>query len=374
MHSHTLIYLAHFYSERHEYGKAHAALDDAHACTTLERYPVFHFDAELVRADLLLSEGNREGCEAALRTALAIGARRGYFSSLFWLPRMMERLCAFALERGIEADYVKRLIARRGLQAPAQDIAEWPWPLRVFTLGSFSLERNGEPIHFEGKVPKKPLEMLKALIAHGGREVSNETLCAALWPDAEADAADNAFGITLQRLRKLLGDEQAVNQHGGKLTLDSRRCWVDAWALQDVLERAEAMLRTRHADSDLEAVAERIRELSRGAFLANEREQPWLLPLRDRLKARVTRVVLSLGQGLEQAGKAEAAIELYRRALEQDNLAEELYRRVITCHAKLGQRAEAMATYRRCRELLSVVLGIQPSAETEQLFRALQAA
>jgi DNA-binding SARP family transcriptional activator len=134
------------------------------------------------------------------------------------------------------------------------------------------------------------------------------------------------------------------------------------------------MLRTRNADSDLEAVAERIRELSRGAFLANEREQPWLLPLRDRLKARVTRVVLSLGQGLEQAGKAEAAIELYRRALEQDNLAEELYRRVITCHAKLGQRAEAMAAYRRCRELLSIVLGIQPSAETERLFRAIQAA
>jgi DNA-binding SARP family transcriptional activator len=98
------------------------------------------------------------------------------------------------------------------------------------------------------------------------------------------------------------------------------------------------------------------------------------LPLRDRLKASVTRVVLSLGQGLEQAGKAEAAIELYRRALEQDNLAEVLYRRLITCHAKLGQRAEAMATYRRCRELLSVVLGIQPSAETEQLFLAIVSA
>ncbi|MET1082298.1 MAG: hypothetical protein ABWY12_04480, partial [Burkholderiales bacterium] len=94
MHSHTLIYLAHFYSEQGEYGKAHAALDNAHACTTLERYAVFHFDAELVRADLLLSEGNRDGCAAALRTALPLGARRGYFSNLFWVPRMMERLCA----------------------------------------------------------------------------------------------------------------------------------------------------------------------------------------------------------------------------------------------------------------------------------------
>ena len=33
-----------------------------------------------------------------------------------------------------------------------------------------------------------------------------------------------------------------------------------------------------------------------------------------------------------------------------------------------------MAAYRRCRELLSIVLGIQPSAETERLFRAIQSA
>ena len=57
MHSHTLIYLAHFYGERREYDKAHAALDEARAGTALERYPVFHFDAELVGADLLLARG-----------------------------------------------------------------------------------------------------------------------------------------------------------------------------------------------------------------------------------------------------------------------------------------------------------------------------
>ncbi len=373
MQCHTLIYLAHFYSERHDYDKAHTALKAADARTTLERYPIFHYDAELVRADLLLGEGNREGCEAALRTALALGARRGYYSSMFWVSRMMERLCVVALEAGIETAYVKRLIARRGLRAPTPDIADWPWPLRVFTLGRFSLERNQEPMRFKGKVPKKPLELLKALIAHGGGEVSSETLCGDLWPDGEADAAENALGITVQRLRKLLGDDRAVTQHGGKLALDSHRCWVDAWALQALLHRAERLLRSDSSAEEIEAMAARICDANRGGFLTTEPEQPWLLPLRDRLKARITRVVLSLGQALEDAGKTEAAIELYRRALEQDNLAEDIHRRLIACHVRLGQRAEAMAAYRRCRELLSVVLGIQPSAETEQVCRAVQA-
>ena len=175
-------------------------------------------------------------------------------------------------------------------------------------------------------------------------------------------------------MRKILGDERAVIQQVGKVNLDARRCWVDAWAFDALPDRAEALLRTERNADEVEQMAARICEGNRGVFLANQPEQPWTLLLRDRLRARATRVVLLLGPALEDAGKAQAAIELYHRALEQDNLAEDLYRHLIACHAKLGQRAEAMAAYRCCRELLSIVLGIQPSAETEQLFRATQLA
>ncbi|MCL4762111.1 MAG: hypothetical protein KJ018_10125, partial [Burkholderiales bacterium] len=35
--------------------------------------------------------------------------------------------------------------------------------------------------------------------------------------------------------------------------------------------------------------------------------------------------------------------------------------------------AEALVAFRRCRELLSVVLGMKPSAETERLYREITA-
>jgi len=35
------------------------------------------------------------------------------------------------------------------------------------------------------------------------------------------------------------------------------------------------------------------------------------------------------------------------------------------CQRELGDPAGALSTYRRCRELLSIVLGRQPTAETE---------
>jgi DNA-binding SARP family transcriptional activator len=38
-----------------------------------------------------------------------------------------------------------------------------------------------------------------------------------------------------------------------------------------------------------------------------------------------------------------------------------------------GDQAEALNAFRRCRELLSIVLGLKPSAETERLQREIVA-
>jgi LuxR family maltose regulon positive regulatory protein len=40
---------------------------------------------------------------------------------------------------------------------------------------------------------------------------------------------------------------------------------------------------------------------------------------------------------------------------------------LIECHLARGEQAQALKAYRRCRELLSIVLGLKPSARTEAL-------
>jgi DNA-binding SARP family transcriptional activator len=62
---------------------------------------------------------------------------------------------------------------------------------------------------------------------------------------------------------------------------------------------------------------------------------------------------------------------MYERGIEVDTLAEDLYRRLMRCQLAQGQPAEAARVYRRCREMLSVQLGIPPSAETEALFQTI---
>ena len=56
-------------------------------------------------------------------------------------------------------------------------------------------------------------------------------------------------------------------------------------------------------------------------------------------------------------------------SLELDPLAESIYRRLMELQLHQGRRAEALETYRRCRQILSVVLGLAPCKETEQVHR-----
>ena len=55
-----------------------------------------------------------------------------------------------------------------------------------------------------------------------------------------------------------------------------------------------------------------------------------------------------------------------------DELAEEFYQRMMICHQRNGQVAEAVAAYNRCRQALSSMLGITPSPETEAILKRIR--
>ncbi len=180
----------------------------------------------------------------------------------FWLPKMMTRLCMQALQTEIEVPYVQRLIRQRALipDQPPWHLAHWPWPLKISMLGDFRLEKDGQPLRFSGKVRQRPLTLLKALIAFGGRGVYEEQLTDVLWPDAEGSVGHQSFATTLHRLRQLLGHEQAVLLQGGQVSVDPRYCWIDTWVFEHLLEQAgvQAAGQGRMGSASARALAQEI--------------------------------------------------------------------------------------------------------------------
>ena len=66
---------------------------------------------------------------------------------------------------------------------------------------------------------------------------------------------------------------------------------------------------------------------------------------------------------------ATGQVHVYRRGLDADNLAESFYRGLMRALAAGGNHAEALTAFRRCGELLSIVLGVKPSTAPDRLYR-----
>lgn len=283
-------------------------------------------------------------------------------------PDLAARIADYALQAGIEPDFVRLLITRNALVAPPGASPAWPWRLRVRLLGGFELARDGAPMRSEGKAQQRPLDLLKFLAALGGDNVETAAIMAALWPDADGAAAKTSFDTALFRLRKLLDVEGAILLTGGKLSLARDLVWTDVRAFEQAVDAAQRALDQRSDASALAHAARAVLAAYAGPLLGAE-EAPWIAKPRDALRGRMLRVLLGLGEALEAAADWTTAVDVYRRGLEADNLAEPFYRGLMRALAQLGEHAEALVVFRRCRELLSVVLGLAPSPETERLYR-----
>jgi DNA-binding SARP family transcriptional activator len=324
------------------------------------------FVSLLTGAFFSLAKGEEEKALLCLRQGLEIGQEKGYGGLYLWRPGMLETLCARALEEGIQVPYVTKLVRKADLvpDDARRDLEGWPWPLKIFLFERFRLEKEGRELRFPGKIQQKPLMLLKALVASGGKDVPAEQVIDLLWPEADGDLGHQSLATTLSRLRRLLGNDRVVRIREGRLTLDDRHCWVDAWAFERALEKSGTPAADRKRRPEAMRLLTRATDLYKGAFLPGEK---WAHATRERLRGKFIRAIVELGGMHENDGDWSKATACYQKGLETDPLAEGIYRRLIACHIRRGENSEAVAVYRRCRETLSSVLGVAPSPETERL-------
>jgi DNA-binding SARP family transcriptional activator len=312
----------------------------------------------------------RSNARHLLEAAFAAPRMRQFYDSFDTNPRFGATMCALALTQDVEPEFVRRIIELNGYAPPPEAGPSWPWPVKITTLGRFDVASHDRPLAVPRKAPRKPLELLKALIAAGGRGVDKQRLADFLWNDATADAASAALDMAVMRLRKLLAVPEAVVIEDGKIGLDPERVWLDLWAFDRDVDALQPLLRRADDDAAIAAIGERMLALYRGAFLENEEPQRWLLAARERTRQRFLRSLSDAGRYWERRERWSDAATLYERGLDIDPIAEDLYRRLMRCHLAQRRPAEAARTFQRCREMLLAQLGVPPSTETEALLRS----
>lgn len=319
----------------------------------------------LMRARVAVATGDAAAALPELREGLRIGREHGYQHFYYWPRETLSALFAVALENDIEVDYVHTLILHNKMSPPraAPAPANWPWAVRVFTLGRWRVEVDGAPLTFVGKVQKTPLKLLKALIAFGGSDVSEQTVIDALWPDADGDAARQTLATTLSRLRKLVGGNAIIRQDA-RLSINAEFVWSDIAAL-----RALHLLQER----DERRVLRDIKDLYRGRFLVDDDDAHWATPMRERIHKLTIATLVQVARKALVAERHDDAISACEQGIDLDETAEPLYVSALQAFAAVGRTSDAVKLYRQCQQVLATHLGTVPSHETQTAYQAVLA-
>ncbi len=238
--------------------------------------------------------------------------------------------------------------------------------LEFRVLGPVQAVRDGRELALGG--PRRRAVLALLLVA-GGRVVPAEQLAEELWEGSPPPGAAGTLRSHVSRLRALTGPDAALIARGGGYALvagpdqlDAARFERLAGAGRDALEHGEPA-----------AAASRFREalgLWRGRALADVAEVEPLAREGARLEelrllATEGRVDadLALGQHAEVIGELEGLVAEYP-------VRERLWRLLVLALYRAGRQADALAAYRRAREMLAAELGIEPGEELRALEQA----
>ncbi|NUQ12050.1 MAG: tetratricopeptide repeat protein [Gemmatimonadaceae bacterium] len=326
--------------------------------------PADAHDWERVREKLRSALG-----EAAFERAWASGLTQ---SPSIVLARVLE-MFGLTMAGDVAAPSASSPVESPPAAAPlfAQSVPAAPGPaLRVLALGPLEIQCDGVTVPITAWRAARPRELLLFLLCHrAGR--TRDQIALAFWPDAAPAQIKNNFHVALHYLRKAIGRAELV-------LFDRERYRVN-WDLGVEFDVADFETAVRDAlrqpPSELPAAALRdALARYRGDFLEDAGAGDWHLELRDHLRRLYVDGLLALGTHEEAASRFAEAAELNRRILTVDPLDEEASRRLMRCHARLGERAEALREFERLARVLRSEFDAEPDPATRALAERLKRA
>ena len=214
------------------------------------------------------------------------------------------------------------------------------------------------------KLPTRKAQALLAYLAlHPEPAPHRDSLAALLWPDRTDDQARASVRHALHELRRALASSgDVLKTEGDTVTVDTDLVDLDVAAFGRLL-----------AEGTPEALAQAA-ALHRGDLLAGlgvseEPWEAWLRETRERLREQAGDGLARLLAHQRKADQLEAAVRTAGQLLALDPLQEPVHRTLMRLQAQLGQRGAALRQYQHCVSVLRSELGVEPEAETRQLYQ-----
>ena len=313
---------------------------------------IIHFLIDLAFAGCAFAQNRVNEAQQHCRAAFSFARIEGAWAPFGLSSRRLRIVCAKALEARIKEDAVLEYIKQWRLKPSATDSLNErsPWPVRVYVLDGLEITRYDKPLTLSAKTPRKPLELLSLLICAGRGGIFRETAAAELWPESDGDRAIQNLNTTLHRLRKLLGDDEAVVQQGGQLLINRDLCWVDCWQFQLQVRQLESSL--AHQTGVEQDLAQAL-ALYRGSFAACHQHLSTTVGYSSELHTQWLNVLATAVPLFVTTDMETTSRRAVQQALAADETAAAVFQILVRTLSKNGKRTEAMDILRRCHRLLA---------------------
>lgn len=237
----------------------------------------------------------------------------------------------------------------------------------VRLLGGFEIT-VGERHLSEGKWRKKARALFAMLALNHGRDVPRDDILAQVWPGLSRTNALDNFYTVWGNCAAAVGEAPYLERNGEYCRIDPRFVRSDVAEFEQLTRH---LLTSDHDSNYLLDTYAKIEVLYRGSLMPSERSVRMINVQRERYRALYVDAMVAATECALHAGDMRIALWFARKALEEEQGREDVYRALMKAQIASGQRCPAIKTYLSCREFLQGTLGLDPSLETRELYESL---
>lgn len=212
--------------------------------------------------------------------------------------------------------------------------------------------------------------VLAVLLLQPGQVVSTDRLITEVWPDETPNRATNLISVYVHRLRRLIGDPEGkvltTRAPGYQLLVDAED--IDAGRFAQLAAAGRQALSGGHFEQASALLSQALGLWQGSRALTDVTPSALISAEASRLEeSRVEAVQLAIQADLGCGRHAQVVSQLHR-LLADHPLREELWALLMRALYSSGRQAEALEAYAQAREVIADELGVDPSAELQQLY------
>jgi DNA-binding SARP family transcriptional activator/Tfp pilus assembly protein PilF len=238
--------------------------------------------------------------------------------------------------------------------------------VRIHVLGSMRATTYlGQNILPRGR---KARSVLAYLCLNSGVDVSRTRIASLIWDRVPDLQSRSSLRQALRELSAAMGplSDELIDIGRHTVKLNPGLCWIDALAILSSDPPPPHSLRGELASLCAGQLLEDLDGVS-ASF------DQWLLTERTRFTEQVRSLLEDELQQLDQSkAEPDRRAAMARRFIQFDPTHEGASRILMRALAELGERAQALREYERCRSALRTALDVEPSSETRALYQAIR--